>query len=85
MKKIYYTILGWIRGAMYTIGKDSSDALSAFEGTLNNLRDIEARIERESAKKQRKADQLAKDVASLAATKEKNNRIANKISEFLNG
>jgi hypothetical protein len=84
MKKIYYTILGWIRGDMFLIGKHSADALSSFESTLNSLKAIEVNIAKTVDKKQAKADALPKHIAQLAATKEKNGRIANKISEFLN-
>lgn len=84
MKKIYYTILGWIRGEMYLIGQHSSDALASFQSTLNSLNEVETRINAAAAKKKAKADKLAQQVASLAATKEANARIASKIASFLN-
>ena len=84
MKKIINTIWGWIKGEMYVIEQRSANALGAFQEVMDDLKVVEARIESSVAKKTAKADKLAKEVAALAATKEKNSRVANKINEFLN-
>lgn len=83
MKYLYNIILRWIKGEMHLIEQHSQEALNSFQSTLDSLKEVEAQIDRTSAKKQAIADKLAMEVAKLSATKLANSKIADKINSFL--